>query len=714
MKKLTKISSLVLSLLTAFSVSFGAATFAGCNNDNQTEPPQADVGGELTPPEENPVKPSVPLPEPEKITVGIDGMTEVKSGQTLQLTAVVGGTDNKAVDWKITKGGEFAKIDASGLVTAGKVDSDKLITVRATSKADVTAKGEAVINLTAERRVTQAMLDKLNSLDEISFDGFINIKLYNISQFETINSTYVSPVKTAMDGTNWYAEYESSASNTKIGMYYRNHDNLACQVGVNFMNEESYVPMLDNSGQPVSWEDAGLYNSLKDLTAADFEFNPVTWRNEYVGRDVKLAQKIIASSNPYEFIPKGFSLIVEDDEIIGVYSEAEPDYTVVQGFKAVQELYTVINYGETVKTPTIAMYGHHEVHDKLATAIENMHSLTSYTLDFKRISGTSFTSGYTQDGFIETVTKDECLFNPFNVRYDNYGNEVHDSTGEYYGYRKLGDNFYNSFVTGNDGKYAAARAYEDDFENAKPSFAFAAEIFTAYYEDKEDGTTTYYVDNLMCPVASTFYYGVGNDIALYGIYAAEGRTSATSTFTPYVVVKDGYIIQSAFYFYLGYLYGVIEIDYSDFDTAELPDVNIEFETRQVPSKWSQLTIQDTFDENFGEEKEINAVECIEKYLGITDVEETLPFFGSVLGDTYGFGMTTLRTTSDNRAKRAINFYYDVPLDTDYSIDSSLKKLDELLTGSGFVKNRFGEYKRGNLVVNPVDSDLDLMIYVWTD
>ena len=39
----------------------------------------------------------------------------------------------------------------------------------------------------------------------------------------------------------------------------------------------------------------------------------------------------------------------------------------------------------------------------------------------------------------------------------------------------------------------------------------------------------------MNPVASTFYYGVGSDINLYGIYASTGYISNTESFTPYWV-----------------------------------------------------------------------------------------------------------------------------------------------------------------------------------
>ena len=68
---------------------------------------------------------------------------------------------------------------------------------------------------------------------------------------------------------------------------------------------------------------------------------------------------------------------------------------------------------------------------------------------------------------------------------------------------KINDNLYNTFFTNKAGGYNATRAYQTDFSAAKPTFGFAAEIFRSYYVNAKDGTTTYYVDNVMSSVAST-------------------------------------------------------------------------------------------------------------------------------------------------------------------------------------------------------------------
>ena len=219
----------------------------------------------------------------------------------------------------------------------------------------------------------------------------------------------------------------------------------------------------------------------------------------------------------------------------------------------------------------------------------------------------------------------------------------------------------------------------------------------------------------MCSVASTFYYGVGNDENLYGIFATKANLMGNSSFTPFVVVKDGYIVSACFYFYLGSVYGIIELEYSDFNTAALPsDKEIDFETRLVPTSYSELTIQDsTSSDSTSEDVEVNALEYFKKFFDDENIEEKLPFFGNVLGDTYGFGLTTVHiSASTNRAKQAVVLYYDVPLGIDYTIDASLETIYEYLESLGFERNKNNEFHKGEIWVAPTDSSLDLLIYVW--
>ena len=91
----------------------------------------------------------------------------------------------------------------------------------------------------------------------------------------------------------------------------------------------------------------------------------------------------------------------------------------------------------------------------------------------------------------------------------------------------------------------------------------------------------------------------------------------------------------------------------------------------------------------------------------------MPFFGVPLGDTYGFGLTTLHMPGgSSNAEKAILFYYDVPLGTDYTIDEPLNDIAKYLISLGFVKNKYNEFSKDDIVIAPTDSSLDLVIYVW--
>ena len=655
-----------------------------------------------------PVKPST-------VSVAISGKSEVKSGEALQLEAIVKGSVDWSVEWSIVEGGEYATITQNGELQAVEVDGDKIIRVQVVSLADRRAMAEKVITVRAKPALTQEMLDAIKE-DRIGFEGYLSISLYTIGQFEKLETTYTTGIKTAMDGTNWYAEYDNTSLGIVSALYYKNHNNKACQIGVSLMNDEEYYPLTDDYGNEVSWENAGLYNGFKNLKVSDFTFNENLWQYEYTGNDPFFMQRVIASADPYDFVPAKMSLIIGDGEVLGIYSKSQDDYSILSGYKGIQELFVAINIGDIVDVPTIAKYSHEAIHDDLAIAIDNMHALSSYTLDYKEITASYLTTGYVQSGFTETITQTDCYFRPYSVSYDSYGAEVHNyAGGDEYGYQKKSDTLYNSYSTDSDGSLYATRAYEKDFANAKPTFAFAPEIFRSYYIDEENGTTTYYVDSVMSYVASTFYYGVGNDINLYGIFATEGVISETESFTPYVVVKDGYIVEACFYFYLGSIYGVVELSYSDFNSATLPEGTVvDFETRQVPTSWDELLITVTAQGGSTlDDYEMNALEYLQQLYGDANIAERMPFFGDPLGDTYGFGLSTIHIPSSSQtAKQAVVFYYDVPLDIDYTIDSSLAAIEEYLLGMGFTKNAYGEFYKDDIAVHPVDSSLDLMIYIW--
>ncbi len=670
-------------------------------------------------------KPTPPVVDEGDIVIGIEGGSQVNSNGTLTLTANVSGTDDTGVVWSITNGGDYATISEEGVLTAKEVSGDKTVVVKAVSKADKTVSATKMINIRAKTTLTQDMLDEIANQDVIGFDGYLAIEVYTLGSKPELYMTYTTGVKTALDGTYWYAEYESDG--IKQNVFYKNNDGIASNVAVSLMNEEEYYDMLDESGSPVSWTDSGLYNNFEGLSVTDFSWNDDEWCWKYNGHD-DLPQRMISSANPYDFVPVDLSLIIEGDQIIGINSKGEDDYGIVSGYRSEQELTVAIDFGDKVEVKKINKYATYDWHEDLRTAIDNMRALDNYTLNYKNIQGSAYTSGYTQDGFVEYVTADECLFLPYNVVYDNRGNEIEEKDGDAYGFKKIREDLFNAYYQSADSignvYYQASRAYQKSFDSAKPTFAFAPEIFTAYTDDEEKGERTYFVDDLMYSVANTLYYGLGNDIQMYGIFATRGYVTENSSFTPYVTVKDGYIIDAGFYYYLGYLYGVVELKYYDYDTTTRPvEPVVEFDTRELPSSWQDLTIiRNDISNSTGDEEEINANDFFLEFFenrGANDTErqavvDALPFFGvaDCLGDSYGFGMTTFQRV-DGITYKAVTLYYDVPLDMNYTLDSSLAKIDTYLVSLGYVKNvATGVYSKDGICVLPSDAGMDLTLLLW--
>ena len=101
--------------------------------------------------------------------------------------------------------------------------------------------------------LTQAMLDVFDT-EYISFDGSHEVALYDIRNGK-YKESYSYNVSTAMDGTYWTATYLDGGLGTNRTLFYKNNNDLACEVSVNLMNEENYIPVLDEKGNTIPWND---------------------------------------------------------------------------------------------------------------------------------------------------------------------------------------------------------------------------------------------------------------------------------------------------------------------------------------------------------------------------------------------------------------------------------------------------------------------------
>lgn len=694
----------------------------------------------------------------------VDGKeaSTVKNGQTVKFEATVGGSDDAndkkvvfAVDNPDGALTETKRTDTTVEFTANEVVGDKPVKVTATCVSDEKASVTKAITVVAKTALTQDMLNTLcGDREAASFDGFVLIDVYSEIDLgsEIITSLVQSntvTMRTAMETGRWYAEFENANTGVSQQIFCeKDDDGYACETGIDFKNQERRIPVKDENGEKLTWEDSGYYNGFKGLTLSDFEFNGENWRWRYVHSGDSRVKNIISSCDPYNFFVSAettFELIIDEGEIIGICAVSGKDYSIVSGYMAIQNLFVSLDTSDNAEVPAMGVYTKIEDYEdeatkneymKLQKAIANMQSLNSYKTELINVSAMRGLSTTTVTGYQEIVTQDVCYFRPYDSKLADEEDRFTDKNS--HGYRDNGDGTYNTFFDNDGSGFYATRAYKGNFSGSKPTFDFCAEIFNrGCYYDEENELTRFIADAAMSNVATLFYRGVGNDLALYSIFATVA-TAGTTEFATYVDVQkvngEYYIVASGFYYSIDAqgFYGVIDITYSDFDSASINDGVLggikAFEAKQIPSSWADVSIlisgesdevkpaDKYFEENFFGKGSVPAL------TGIT-IDE-IPFFGDAdngLGDCFGLGMSQIYIKSTPKGNVSVNtlkLYYDVPLGTDYTIDASLETLDKLLKSKGFEKatDGSGEYRKAgcNLVIRPADESLDLFVYIWAE
>lgn len=646
------------------------------------------------------------------VEVTIGGETTLSFRQTVALTVTVTGTDNKSVSWLISDP-TLVEIDDANVVKAIRdVESDTEVTLTAVSTADASKSGAITITVKAKPVVptlTQAMLNAVQD-PRIEFSGTNEASFYSYPGNKHVEDQS-HETSTYMKADRWTGTYANSITGNSQYVYCANDGGTASAISVNLMNEEEYEPLTDDSGAVLSWTDSGFTNPFIGLSAADFTFDEEQWLYRYSGSADSVLPHFASAVTAYEMTLKDVYLIVESGEIIGVKLVSTPDLKLAPGYSVIQTVTSTVNVGDVVEVPEITKFRYENIHDKLAGALTKMRALTSYTTEVTLLTQGVTSAGVAVSGYKQTITGNDILTQ--NGIYDKNGALVSYDDQGYYGYHAFSDTLYNSFYTVNDGEsyiknsFVAERAFTGSIDAAKPSFAFAPEIFTGYAYNQETKETTYAVNPAMTTVATTFYNS-DIDTNSYGIFATGGKLSETETLYPYVTVdQNGYITSSCFFFDMGIIHGVLDISYSDFDTAVLPtDIDITFEQRAVPTTWDNHTVIEMETDN-----EIAASAYLESILGVSASE--VPVFENVIGDTYNIGFADkhfppgLSYTVD-----AAKLWYKVPLDNDYTIESSLASVYAYLETLGYTDSGNRVYVKGNITIQPVDEGLDLYVYIY--
>lgn len=682
-------------------------------------------------------KPDDPTPpvDDQPVSIAITGSRSIElgAGKTKTLTARVSHAKNTGVTWEVIEGGDVltlapqedtTKCDVSAPASASATLEPYV--VRATSVEDNTKYAEVSITVLERTTLTDDMLSELASYDTIGFSGSMDIELWTFGTYGHLEDTRSVNVETKMDGEYWYSTYQDSSTGLERTMYVKNHDGIVSEVLLSLHNDEEYYPMTDRNGDNIPWNEGGYYNNFKDLKAADFTFNEDTYLWEYVPKsaDDNLIQRMVSSANPYEFKAKNLSLMIMGNTIFGITSQSEDDASIAANYNAKMTLTSTIETQE-VEVPHIEKLGRKNFHDDLKTALDNFKKHTSYKLSYYNYSYSAYMQSETESEYVETVTEDLVLFEEKMTA----GTVNYTSVS---GYKNMGGNLYNAFYQNytytRDEKgnvtqvapagYEATQAFAGNFSDCKPGFDFSEEIFT-FTQPADEGVTDYYVDPTLTRVASEFYKGILTDDSLYGIFATALSTTS-GTILPYLSVKDGEIVAAGFGYDMGLLMqGIVTIEYSDFDTAEITE-EIDFVQREIPLSWTDSRYVRHIAESTAEDRD-PIVEVFTERLGAEVVGENaanIPFFPEVLGDTYGFAAEDVyRPQAEGggyspRMYEALGLYFDVELDMDYTITSSMDKLARFLESNGFTMTAEYEYRKGRLGIAIADNDLDLYVYLW--
>lgn len=652
--------------------------------------------------------------DPIPVSVTISGRSEVKSGQKITLVAMVSGdTDDRSVTWSVTEGEDIVSVSRNGVVTAKEVTETDRAKIRATSNADNTKYAEVTVTVLAKSNLTQAMLDALHDADHthgLEIDTVLDLELWSFGTPSTLGLSDSFNMSTMMDGEYWYANYEDTATHDEEALYIKEVDGYVNEVSLSLMNEEEYFPMTDRRGKQVPWENGGYYDNFAEvsLSVDDFTFNEDSYLWEYTGADKDFVARVIASANPYDYSPKSLSLLIAGNSVLGFISDSEPDYSVQAGYEAHFRLTSTLNFGteeDPVTVPKVAKFEHDaEIHDKLQRAIDNMRSHTSYTLTFENYETMYFTTEI-EETYVETITPDLLHFTE----------EVNGQKLEY-GYKNMGNGLVNAFYSANTPSgYEATQAYNaTDLKSFTPGFNFSAEIFFHAQPDTEPGRTNYFVDLTMMRVANEFYCGMDVDDELFGLYATYLYTGS-GYMLPYVTVDDATeeIVGAGFYYDMASINtGSVSIEY---DFGEVKPKDIDFTARQMPTSWEGFPCHIAESD---EEDRRPALDYFEEHLGTQDV----PFFGEALGDTYGFVTSQLYrpiswgAINPNMQVLAVSIYYNVPLDADYTVTSSMDAVKAMLLEDGYtlVDGADYEFTNGVLGIAVADVDQDFMVYVWKE
>lgn len=211
------------------------------------------------------------------VIIAEDGSITLASGKSVNLQAAVSNATNKKVTWKITEGGNYAAINASGRLTTVKdLTTTQTVTVTATA-ADGSGKSDSV-TITIKPLATGLQIFSLDRNGEMVFS----------EDTESVNKTFFGIIRTYTTFRWDMGTGETLQMNSLVYPYYEGSPDRSAAQDVIWSSSNAKVASIDQDGLITCYR-AGTVTIT--CAAADGSGQKVTFKLEVVKRMQELLVK---------------------------------------------------------------------------------------------------------------------------------------------------------------------------------------------------------------------------------------------------------------------------------------------------------------------------------------------------------------------------------------------------------------------------------------
>ena len=622
-------------------------TFAACkgpdNNDDDKDNDNNVTDNTNPDDTKDPVTPPADLV---KIEMSASA-SQIKKGETVQVTARVTGAKNTKVTWSVSHP-DVVSVDENGLVTmTGDITIDTIITITATSEENNTVKATKTLIAKApvvEGRVGELTSDMLVAVGNpsITVTGTVT-DVYNDINTPANSSNEVYEYVIEMADGAWKASWNHRGSkNTITSNYCRgDKDNVKDQNGnsghemlemiIDKDNKVSAKPIKDYMSYPAVWESQHLWNHLSNLNVNKFTYD--VENDVYVYSvdpesvdDMYLMTYFAFSLTPILGNEDTFMelyLYVEDGAITKLLAQTavimlgdDPENPDATEYTTIEIEFSKV--GTTVVADP-APYEAAQYADKLQAALDKMQAADNYTFrvvdsmdeipdtgdyDIMSIGGAStFVAGspvylgaYQNTissvgtvGSVGYVTPEAIVIaTTGKYSYSLDGKNYHT---EYSGYKQNTDGTYDEFECDVNGFFGTKKV-AGNILDIMPDFELSANIFrlTGMMINVDTGKEEY----TFALRESAITRDVAMQLCAYS-YADDAAATSAMLLT-IKVDEDGNLISVQFPYDLSGVYGgSCVVTYGNVGTTTIEEGAFDNYRPRVPeTAWSQYTLDDYY------------------------------------------------------------------------------------------------------------------------